>query len=109
MEVSKKDWNLFREKLPDWQERWMERLSREYIALLSSGAGNASDRFRALCEHIRIDQRSPGVSLELRRSTMVYDLARLLADGVIREEELKGFSEDTQEAVRALRGIGQGV
>ena len=109
MEVSKKDWNLFREKLPDWQERWMERLSREYIALLSSGAGNASDRFRALCERVRRDQSSPGVSLELRRSIMVYDLARLLADGAIREDELDGFSEDTQEAVRALRGIGQGI
>lgn len=47
MEVSKADWKLFRVKLPDWQEAYMNRLNREYIAILS-GEGNPSDRFWAL-------------------------------------------------------------
>lgn len=41
---SEKDWKLFRSKLSDWQEAYMDRLNREYIKLLS-GKGNASDKF----------------------------------------------------------------
>ena len=29
------DWKLFREKLPSWQEAYMERLCSEYAAMLS--------------------------------------------------------------------------
>ena len=31
---TKKDWALFRSKLPDWQEAYMERLCREYVKLI---------------------------------------------------------------------------
>ena len=33
--VKEADWRLFRSRLPIWQEAYMERLNREYIALLS--------------------------------------------------------------------------
>jgi hypothetical protein len=36
IEISKSDWKLFRERLPEWQEHYMERLTKEYIELLSS-------------------------------------------------------------------------
>ena len=42
IDISKQDWKLFREKLPGWQEHYMERLIKEYIDLLSA-PGNASD------------------------------------------------------------------
>ena len=35
---SEKDWKLFRNKIADWQEAYMEKLNREYIELLSSEA-----------------------------------------------------------------------
>ena len=38
------DWRLFRSRLPIWQEAYMERRNREYIALLSGG-GSASEKF----------------------------------------------------------------
>ena len=31
MEISKKDWKLFREKLAGWQENYMDKLTKEYI------------------------------------------------------------------------------
>lgn len=37
MEISKRDWKLFREKIADWQESYMDRLNKEYIKLLSKG------------------------------------------------------------------------
>lgn len=102
MVVSKKDWSLFRERLPEWQEHYMERLTREYITLLSVESERASDRFWALYGRIRNDRRSPGVRLEMRKSSMIYDLVHLLADEVICTDDLKDFSEDTQEFVRYL-------
>ncbi len=35
---TKKDWMLFRNKIGDWQEAYMDRLNKEYIELLSEDA-----------------------------------------------------------------------
>ena len=59
---SEKDWKLFRNKIADWQEAYMEKLNREYIELLSS-EGNASDKFWALEQRIREDKKDSGVQL----------------------------------------------
>ena len=46
-EFKESDWKMFRKKLPGWQEAYMEKLNREYAALLS-GSGPASKKFWAL-------------------------------------------------------------
>lgn len=99
MEVSKKDWKLFRERLPDWQEHYMEKLEQEYIVLLSNTQERPSSRFWALDRRIREDKRSPGVRLEFREQTMIYDIVHMLADDVISMDDLKDFSEEVQETV----------
>lgn len=99
MEVSKKDWKLFRERLPGWQERYMEKLAQEYSALLNNMQNRPSSRFWALDKRIREDKRSPGVRLELRKQTMIYDIVHMLADDVISMDDLKDFSEETRDAV----------
>lgn len=35
MDISKKDWDLFKKLLPEWQEAYTERLIKEYILLLN--------------------------------------------------------------------------
>ena len=35
MDISKKDWKLFREKLSDWQEKYIEGLIKEYVNYLN--------------------------------------------------------------------------
>ena len=54
MEVSKSDWKLFRARIGDWQEAYMERLVKEYMDLLD-GEENASDKFWKLEERIKKD------------------------------------------------------
>ncbi|MCH4208217.1 MAG: multidrug transporter [Solobacterium sp.] len=93
MECSKQDWNLYREKLKEWQERYMARLDQEYIELLQSDQP-ASSRFWALNQRIQQDQKKTGVQAELKKSTVVYQLAELLSYGAITEEDLAGFSEE---------------
>ncbi len=64
---SEKDWKIFRSKIADWQEAYMEKLNKEYIELLS-GEGNASDRFLVLEKRIREDKKDCGVQCEMSRS-----------------------------------------
>ena len=98
LEISKADWKLFRERLPEWQEAYMERLTRQYIDLLSSEEP-ASKKFWDLEKRIREDKRMPGVLLELRKSEVGWDLVRLLGDGVITESDLEGFSGELKDNV----------
>jgi hypothetical protein len=101
VEISKSDWKLFRERLPEWQEHYMERLTKEYIALLSS-PGNASDHFWELEKRIKKDKKNPGVLLEVRKSEALWDIAAFVGRGIITMDELEGFSEELIEAVQLI-------
>ena len=58
--IKEADWRLFRSRLPIWQEAYMERLNREYIALLS-GTGSASEKFWELERRFHRVKYVPGV------------------------------------------------
>ena len=100
-DVSKADWKLFRERLPEWQETYMERLIQKYIKLLQ-GEGIASDIFWKLEKQIQKDKKKPGVMLELDKSETPWNLAALLKDKVITPSDLEGFSDDMKVMVLRL-------
>lgn len=101
MEVSKSEWKLFRSKIAEWQEAYMEKLNNEYIELLN-GDGSPSHKFWRLDERIKKDKKKPGVCLEMKKQDMVLDLVRLINDGVISYADLEGFSEETIEVAKHL-------
>ena len=45
MDISKKDWKLFRERLSDWQENYMKGLVKEYVDFLNDDTKHASEKF----------------------------------------------------------------
>ena len=59
MNFSEKDWKLFKEKVPGWQENYMTRLVEEYIELLQSDK-SAADKFWDLEKRIRLDKKKKG-------------------------------------------------
>ncbi len=101
MEVSKSDWKLFRERVVDWQEAYMERLVNEYMDLLD-GAENASDKFWKLEERIKKDKKHPGVMLELSKGNMIFDIVALINSDVIITADLADFSDELKESVDFL-------
>lgn len=101
VEISKQDWKLFQQRVPEWQEHYMERLTKEYIDLLSA-PGNASDHFWELEERIRKDKKHPGVILNLRKSEAIWDIAAFVGRKVITMDELSGFSDDLIDAVKLI-------
>jgi len=101
MEISKADWKLFRERVANWQEHYMEKLNKEYVELLTS-QGNASDHFWELEKRIKRDKKQPGVIIELRKSTAIWDIAYFVRDKVITMDDLDGFSEELIDAVKLI-------
>ena len=101
VEISKRDWKLFRERVSDWQERYMEQLSKEYIEILSA-PGNASDHFWEIEERIKKDKKHPGVILEMSKSNAIWDIAMLIGYKVITMDDLDGFSEELIEGVKLI-------
>lgn len=101
MEISKSDWKLFRARIAEWQESYMERLVKEYIYMLN-GTGNASDKFWELEERIKKDKKHPGVMLELSKGNMIFDIVALINSGVITVADLEGFSDELRESVDFL-------
>lgn len=100
-EVTKHDWKLFREKLPDWQEAYMERLCSEYVMLLTSDV-KGSERFWTLDKRIKEDRRKPGVILSPRKSEMMIDLLRMICDKVITVDDLADFSDGLRESIEFM-------
>ena len=101
MEISKRDWKLYQERVPEWQERYMEKLLKQYIKLLSSKE-NASERFWKLEKKIKQDKKHPGVRIELRKSDAIWDIAIFVKKKVITMDDLDEFSDDLKKAVRNL-------
>ncbi len=65
-----KDWKLFRTKLVQWQENYMEKLNSEYIEILQRNE-NASEKFWHPEERIKTDSTHAGVRLCMRKSGMI--------------------------------------
>ena len=95
---TERDWQLFRSRIPQWQEAYMDRLNQEYVVLLTA-EGNASDKFWTLEKRLREDKQSVGVCAEMSRSKLIWNLMALLDEGVIAKADLDGFSDSVMGAL----------
>ena len=101
MQITERDWKIFRKKIPDWQEAYMERLAKEYTTLLQREK-KASSKFWELEKRIKQDKKSPGVLIDMRRSTAINNIVSLVLDEVISLEDLDEFGNDLQETVKFI-------
>lgn len=109
MDISKKDWKLFRERLAVWQENYMAQLNKQYIALLSEEDKKASDKFWELEKRIKNDKCHPGVILEMKKSEAIWNIVYLIRLGVITFDELDDFSNDLKQTVKMLLDRNKGL
>jgi hypothetical protein len=63
----------------------------------------ASIKFWELEKKIEQDKKKPGVILELRKRDMLFDIIRLLNDGVITMDDLSEFTDELRENVKILQ------
>ncbi len=98
---SKRDWKLYQEKIKEWQEHYIEKLVKEYADYLCSKIP-ASTKFWELEKRIKQDKRNPGVLIELSKSDMLWDIARLIRRNTITIEDLVEFSDELKEEVKLI-------
>ena len=102
MDISKKDWKLFRERLSGWQENYMEGLVKEYANFLNDDKKPASEKFWELEKRIKEDKRHPGVIMEMSKSEAIWDIVRLIRLKVITYDDLSDFSDELQNEVKRI-------
>lgn len=102
---SESDWKLYKSKIADWQEGYMEKLCKEYIDLLSSDR-LSSDRFWELENRIREDKRATGVVVNNSRSNMISNILDLLHEGAITLDDLSDFSDELRERIKSIYSKG---
>lgn len=101
---TERDWKLFRSKIADWQEAYIDRLNQEYMELLEEDI-NPADKFWRLEKRIRNDKKKTGVQVDMRRSMLIFNITSLIYEGAIRLEDLEEFSEELKETVRLYMRI----
>ena len=102
MDIGKKDWKLFRERLSGWQENYMEGLVKAYADLLNDDKKPASEKFWELEKRIKEDKRHPGVIMELKKSEVIWDIVCLIRLRVITYDDLSEFSDELQMEVKRM-------
>ena len=102
MDISKKDWKLFRERLSDWQEKYMESPVKEYANFLNDDKKPASEKFWELEKRIKEDKHHPGVIMEMHKIDAILDIVRLIRLKVIIYDDLSEFSEELQQEVKRI-------
>ena len=102
MDISQMDWKLFREKLSDWQENYMEGLVKEYANFLNDDKKPASEKFWELEKRIKEDKRHLGVIMEMSKSEVIWDIVRLIRLKVIAYGDLSDFSDELQLEVKRI-------
>ena len=80
--ITKADWKLFMEKVPEWQETYMERLLKEYVKMLQSKKP-ASTKFWDLDKRIKADKKNPGVQMQLDKGEAIFDIVTMINLGII--------------------------
>lgn len=101
MGFTEADWKLFRSKTAVWQENYIDKLNKEYIDILSCNS-DPSEKFWKLEKRINNDKKHPGVVIQVRRSTMLYDMATLLRDSVITKTDLEEFSDELKQSIDVI-------
>ena len=96
------DWKLFRVKILEWQERYMDKLNHKLAKLLLDEKQSASDRFWKAEKFILRERKSAGVIIEMKRSMFKLNLLSLLREKAITLEDLKEFSPELQDEIKRI-------
>ena len=97
------DWKLFRVKNVEWQERYIDKVNKKLIKLLSDEKLPPSEKFWKAEKLIFREKKSAGVIVEMSRSMFKINLLKLLNEKVITLEELADFSPELQEEIKKIR------
>ena len=101
--VKESDWKLFRVKIVEWQERYMDKVNKKLIKLLYDEKLPRSEKFWKAEKLIFREKKSAGVIVEMSRSMFKINLLRLLNENAISLDDLADFSPELQEEIKKVK------
>ncbi len=99
--MAKSDIKIYRDKIGEWQEAYIEKLCKGYVELLQSDK-LPSEKFWELEKRIKADKKNPGVMVSINKDEMIYDIVKLIKDDAITLEDLDDFSDELRYCVQRL-------
>lgn len=101
--MQEKDWKLLQKLAPLALERFCGKVLRQAAGIANAPSGTSHERYLHLYKFIeRQDQELASAFDDRRRSTALAKLARIYSLGLLTEEELGAFSEETRETILLL-------
>jgi hypothetical protein len=99
------DWKIFRVLQPIARERYSNQAISELRKILSDGSRPSGQRFWDAFEAAKLNAREiREIFDDFRRSTALLKLLQMRSRGLIRDNEMSRFSEETQKAVKKIAG-----
>jgi len=104
--IPESDWRHFKRVHQVLLERFCQRALDDLAAMLRARQGSAHDQYRRAYELLeRRDEELARAFDDFRRSTAVMQLAIMRRMGLLSDEELRVFSEQTQQTVRGMNSL----
>lgn len=92
------DWKQYRDMIEFLKERYFKEVNQRLVAILTDKDRTATDQFFNTFEEMKKEQRVLQDCLNRHsRSYMYLSMLLMLRHGMLKEEDLKGFSEELQE------------
>jgi hypothetical protein len=106
--ISEADWKVFKRVHAAGVQRFCSRVLKEVAQLVNSPAADSHQHYLKLYK--LIDERNnqmADVFDDYRRSTAFWQIAKMIASGVLTDEEFAQFSEPTRNSLNRLRQIAE--
>jgi|SRR5579862_1445258 len=99
-EIREADWKLLRKVHKEALERFCKRVLDEFNRISKDSAKGYHQRYLDLWEVLRQRDKEMSAAFDdLRRSRAIFRIASMKGLGVLTEEELSSFSQETRERV----------
>ena len=101
------DWKIFRKRVPEWRERYLNVKNQEIIAVLTDKNKTPTEQFWDAKEKMKEEARILVDCLDGHsRSKMLYYLILMYRHGLIQDVDLEEFSQELREQILASsRGL----
>ncbi|MHA2284188.1 MAG: hypothetical protein ACXAC5_25395 [Promethearchaeota archaeon] len=103
-ELRESDWKIFRKRIPEWRERYLQRKNKEIISVLTDKNKTSTEQFWDAKEKMEEEAKILVDCLDGHsRSKMDWYLLLMYSHGLINNDDLEKFSRELREQV--LKGV----
>ena len=104
MDIKESDWKVFRKLRELALERYCQRVLKNVRQLVDKDSGSYHERYLKLWKILRSRDKTLGLCFDdPRRSQAFIQLANIVAEDLLTEDELDQFSDEMRERIEVIR------